>query len=84
MEKQKTLKMGDVENFENFMSAVIDKKSFDRISGYISHAKSSPNTTVLAGGKCDDSEGYFVEPTIVQTSTPKDSNKRAPSPFFHI
>ena len=60
IEKHKTLKVGDVENFENFMSAVIDKKSFDRISGYISHAKQSPNTTIVAGGNCDESVGKFV------------------------
>jgi len=72
IEKHKTLKVGDVENFENFMSAVIDKKSFDRISGYINHAKQSPNTTIVAGGNCDESVGYFVEPTIVETTTPKD------------
>ena len=60
IEKHKTLKVGDVENFENFMSAVIDKKSFDRISGYINHAKQSPNTTIVAGGNCDESVGEFV------------------------
>merc|ERR1711973_686878 len=47
VEKHKTLKVGDVENFENFMSAVIDKKSFDRVSGYIEHAKQSPNTSIV-------------------------------------
>jgi len=72
VEKQKTLKMGDVEEFGNFMSAVIDQKSFDRVSGYIKHAKSSPNTTIVAGGNFDDSVGYFVEPTVVETTTPKD------------
>jgi len=76
VEKQKTLKMGDVEEFGNFMSAVIDRKSFDRVSGYIKHAKSSPNTTIVAGGNFDDSVGYFVEPTVVETTTPKD-------PIFH-
>jgi len=76
VEKQKTLKMGDVEEFGNFMSAVIDRKSFDRVSGYIKHAKSSPNTSIVAGGNFDDSVGYFVEPTVVETSTPKD-------PIFH-
>merc|ERR1712179_688154 len=56
VEKQKTLKMGDVEDFGNFMSAVIDRKSFDRISGYIEHAKNSPNC-IVAGGGYDDSVG---------------------------
>jgi len=72
VEKQKSLKMGDVEEFGNFMSAVIDQKSFDRVSGYIKHAKSSPNTKIVAGGNFDDSVGYFVEPTVVETTTPKD------------
>ena len=54
------------------MSAVIDRKAFDRISGYIDHAKSSPNCSIVAGGGYDDSVGYFVEPTIVQTTTPTD------------
>ena len=48
------MKVGDVENFENFMSAVIDKKSFDRVSGYIEHAKQSPNTSIVAGGTYDE------------------------------
>ena len=46
MEVQKTLKMGDVSDFSNFMSAVIDKKAFDRISGYIKDAKSGPDTKI--------------------------------------
>ena len=46
MEVQKTLKMGDVSDFSNFMSAVIDKKAFDRISGYINDAKSGPDTKI--------------------------------------
>lgn len=51
---QKTLKVGDPREFDSFMGAVIDKKAFDRISGYVNHAKSSPNLTVLAGGNCDE------------------------------
>jgi len=69
---QKTLKMGSVTESDSFMSAVIDKKSFDRITGYIDHAKSSPNTTIVAGGGYDESVGYFVEPTIVQTTSTDD------------
>ena len=61
--------MGDVADFGNFMSAVIDQKAFDRISGYIKHAKSGPNTKIVAGGNCDDSVGYFIEPTVVETSS---------------
>merc|ERR1712241_1053597 len=62
VEVQKTLKMGDVADFGNFMSAVIDQKAFDRISGYIKDAKSGPDTKIVAGGNFDDSVGYFIEP----------------------
>merc|ERR1719273_2262889 len=69
VEVQKTLKMGDVQDFENFMSAVIDQKAFDRVSGYIKDAKSGPDTKIVAGGNFDDSVGYFIEPTVVETSS---------------
>jgi len=72
VEVQKTLKMGDVSDFSNFMSAVIDKKAFDRISGYIQHAKTGPNTKIVAGGNCDESVGYFIEPTVVETTSKDD------------
>jgi len=72
VETQKTLKVGSATDTDTFMSAVIDRKSFDRITGYIEHAKTSPNTTILAGGGYDDSVGFFVEPTIVHTTTPED------------
>lgn len=64
--------MGPVTEFDSFMSAVIDRKAFDRISGYINHAKSGPNTKIVVGGKCDDTVGYYIEPTIVETSTTSD------------
>ncbi|XP_033986471.1 delta-1-pyrroline-5-carboxylate dehydrogenase, mitochondrial [Trematomus bernacchii] len=68
------LKVGDpVEDFSTFFSAVIDDKSFARIKKWLDHAKSSPNLKVIAGGNYDDSKGYFVEPTIIQTSDPKDA-----------
>ncbi|XP_063852762.1 delta-1-pyrroline-5-carboxylate dehydrogenase, mitochondrial-like [Scylla paramamosain] len=68
----KTLKTGDPRQFDSFMGAVIDATAFKRISGYVQHAKTSPNLTILAGGKCDDSVGYFVEPTVVVTTDPHD------------
>ncbi len=55
VETQKTLKMGAPTDFENFMSAVIDKRAYDRISGYIKDAKAGSNTKIIAGGNCDDS-----------------------------
>ena len=69
---QKSLKMGSATEADSFMSAVIDRKSFDRVSGYIEHAKASPNCTIIAGGGYDDSVGFFVEPTIVETTSPAD------------
>ena len=64
----KELRMGDVRDFRNFMGAVIDKKGFDKISGYIADARA--NATIVAGGTTDDSKGYFVEPTLVETADP--------------
>ena len=66
IEMMRGIKMGDPRDFRNFMSAVIDKKAFDKISGYIGEAKKSAK--ILQGGKCDDSTGYFIEPTLVQTT----------------
>ena len=64
----KELRVGDVRDFRNFMGAVIDKKGFDKIGGYIADARA--NATVVAGGTTDDSKGYFVEPTLVETADP--------------
>ncbi|CAH1115280.1 unnamed protein product [Psylliodes chrysocephalus] len=70
--KRSQLKIGDPTDPTSFTSAVIDDKAFKRIKGYIDHAKSSPNLEVIGGGKCDDSVGYFIEPTIIQTKDPKE------------
>lgn len=63
------MKQGDVRDFSNFVAAVIDKKAFTRIKGYLDDAKKT--ATIVAGGECDDSKGWFVQPTIVETSDPK-------------
>lgn len=69
----KDIRVGDpVEDFSTFFSAVIDDKSFGRIKMWLDRAKSSPNLTVVAGGNCDDRKGYFVEPTIIETTDPRD------------
>jgi 1-pyrroline-5-carboxylate dehydrogenase len=65
----KDIKVGDVRDFRNFMGAVIDKKSFDKISGYIDDAKK--NAKVIAGGGCRGDEGYFIEPTLVESPEPE-------------
>uniref|UniRef100_A0A3P8TY37 Multifunctional fusion protein n=1 Tax=Amphiprion percula TaxID=161767 RepID=A0A3P8TY37_AMPPE len=68
------VRVGDpVEDFSTFFSAVIDDKSFARIKRWLEHAKSSSNLTVISGGTCDDSKGYFVEPTIIETRDPQDA-----------
>lgn len=64
------VKVGPVEDFGNFMGAVIDKASFDNIRGYLDYAGSCPDCTIAFGGGCDDSRGYFVEPTVVLTTDP--------------
>jgi len=64
----KDIKVGDVRDFRNFMGAVIDKKAFDKISGYIADGKK--NATVIHGGGCEGEEGYFIEPTLVESSDP--------------
>lgn len=65
------IRMGDVSDFRNFMGAVIDKSAFDTISEYIEYARKSGDAKILAGGGCDDKEGYFVEPTVIQASDPQ-------------
>jgi 1-pyrroline-5-carboxylate dehydrogenase len=66
----KELKMGDPEDFTNFVNAVIDKAAFQSITAYIDYAKQSGDCEILCGGNYDDSEGYFIEPTIVVTTDP--------------
>ncbi len=66
----KEIKMGDVQDFTNFINAVIDEASFDNIMGYIEHAKQAPDAEILFGGKGDKSVGYFVEPTVILTTNP--------------
>jgi len=65
------IKMGDVTDFTNFMGAVIDDRAFKKHSEAIEEAKSSPEYEIVAGGMVDDSVGYFVSPTIIQTTDPK-------------
>jgi 1-pyrroline-5-carboxylate dehydrogenase len=65
------IRMGDVADFRNFMGAVIDRKAFDRIRGYLDAAKTAPGVKVIAGGGCDDTEGWFVQPTLVTAEDPK-------------
>jgi 1-pyrroline-5-carboxylate dehydrogenase len=66
-----TVKMGDPQDFTNFVNAVIDEASFDNIMSYINYAKEAPDAEVIFGGKGDKSVGYFVEPTVIQTTNPQ-------------
>jgi 1-pyrroline-5-carboxylate dehydrogenase len=65
-----SMKMGVTEDFSNFINAVIDEKSFDKIANYIENAKNDPRVTVIAGGNYDKSTGYFIEPTVLLTTDP--------------
>ncbi|MEQ8765688.1 MAG: L-glutamate gamma-semialdehyde dehydrogenase [Planctomycetota bacterium] len=65
------IKMGDPKDLSNFMSAVIDKDSFENIKGYIDAAKSSSDAEIVFGGECDDSVGYFVQPTVIEAKDPR-------------
>ena len=72
VEAVKSMKMGTVEDFTNFINAVIDEKSFNKIEGYIKAArKRDSNVKIWVGGKCDKTDGYFIEPTIIETQDPK-------------
>lgn len=65
------LKMGDVEDFTNFVSAVIDERSFQKIKAYIDGARVSRTCKIIAGGQCDNSKGFFIRPTVIETTDPK-------------
>jgi len=67
----KTIKMGDITDFTNFMGAVIDKPAFDSIVEFIEYAKKSKEANIVCGGNYDDSKGYFIEPTLVVVTNPK-------------
>lgn len=72
IEKQlNTVKMGSPEDPSNFVNAVIDENSFKKCKGYIERAEKSNDAEVIIGGKCDDSKGWFVEPTVILTENPK-------------
>ena len=66
----KSMKMGPTEDFTNFINAVIDEKSFDKLAGFIDRAKKDSGVEIVAGGNYDKSKGYFIEPTIIKTEDP--------------
>jgi 1-pyrroline-5-carboxylate dehydrogenase len=70
VEETKTIKVGDISDFSNFMGAVIDSAAFERITGYLRLAADSNDCTIISGGQGNDSVGYFVEPTLIETTHP--------------
>jgi 1-pyrroline-5-carboxylate dehydrogenase len=64
------VRTGDVEDFSNFMNAVIDREAYSRIVGYIEFIKQSDQAEIIFGGGCDDSKGFFIEPTVAVTRNP--------------
>lgn len=65
-----TIRMGDVADFRNFMGAVIDRPAYDKIVGYIEQSRKGKGAKILAGGEADDSDGYFIRPTVIQVTEP--------------
>jgi 1-pyrroline-5-carboxylate dehydrogenase len=70
LELMDTITMGDVADFSNFMGAVIDQKAFKKISGYLRQAEKDDGVSILSGGGADDSEGWFIQPTLVEVADP--------------
>jgi 1-pyrroline-5-carboxylate dehydrogenase len=66
-----SLKMGPTEDFGNFVNAVIDEKSFDKLTGFIDRAKNDKDLEIISGGNYDKSKGYFIEPTVLLSKDPK-------------
>lgn len=71
IEDLKTITLGSPEDMSNFMTAVIHEASFDKLASYIDKAKNDKNATIISGGNYDKSKGYFIEPTVIETTDPK-------------
>jgi hypothetical protein len=70
----KSIKIGPTDDLSNFFKAVIDEKSFDKIAKYIANAKESKDVEIVAGGNCDKTNGYFIEPTVLIAKDPQIRN----------
>lgn len=66
----RSMRMGSPEDFRNFINAVIDERAFDKINGYLKQAHKDPAARILVGGKADKKEGYFITPTVIETTDP--------------
>ena len=71
LEDMNSFKMGSPEDMGNFITAVIDERSFDKLSSYIDQAKEDSDAEIIAGGNYNKEKGYFIEPTVIVTSNPK-------------
>ena len=71
IKEMKTFKIGSPSDFSNFITAVIHEGSFDKLAGFIDQAKKDSDANIIAGGGYDKSEGYFIEPTLIETTNPK-------------
>jgi 1-pyrroline-5-carboxylate dehydrogenase len=71
LKQMSQIKMGDPCDFTNFMNAIIDKNAFDSIKSYIDYAKGASDAKIIVGGNCDDSKGYFIDATVIETTNPK-------------
>jgi 1-pyrroline-5-carboxylate dehydrogenase len=71
LKQSKGIKMGDPCDFTNFMNAIIDKGAFDSIKSYIDYARSASDAKIIIGGNCDDSKGYFIDATVIETTNPR-------------
>jgi 1-pyrroline-5-carboxylate dehydrogenase len=71
VEQVNSFKIGTPDDTSNFVNAVIDKRAFDKISGYVDYCKAQPDAEIITGGNYDGSKGYFIEPTTVVTTNPK-------------
>jgi 1-pyrroline-5-carboxylate dehydrogenase len=71
VQQVESMKMGTVEDFTNFVNAVIDEKSFDKLKKYIDNAKKDRKAKILVGGHCSKKEGFFIEPTVIEVRDPK-------------
>src|SRR5699024_1305410 len=71
IEDVKSFKMGTPEDMSNFVNAVIHERSFDKLASYIDQAKEDENAEIIVGGNYDKSKGWFIEPTIIETTDPK-------------
>lgn len=71
IQQVESMKMGSVEDFTNFVNAVIDEKSYDKLKKYIDNAKKDRKAKILVGGNCSKKEGFFIEPTVIEVRDPK-------------